>query len=269
MPLDASSYIIHMISAFKTHLTYLHKSALTVYSYGRDMETIARWFEEVNGQAMKVASLTRELLDQFFLQRQVAPSVRRRYESAVRAFSRWLHEESILSPFEGVNPEEDHPLSEEELFRLWAVADNRAVNRRTASPARIKTILAILLEGLTVTELCALRITQLDDEGLWVGESDNAPPRLVPILDFTRETIQAWLEERQAQLARQGISSVLLLPGARGGAVTPRAIQALLVRISDEAEIQATPRRLRLTCVQRLRQEGLSTEAISKRLGLL
>jgi site-specific recombinase XerD len=269
MPLNANTSIIHLISAFKTHLIYLHKSSLTVYSYGRDIETIARWFEEVNGLAMTVSNLTHELLDQFYLQRHVTPSVRRRYWSAARAFSRWLHEESIPSPLEGINPEEDHPLSDEEVVQLWETANNRAVNRRISSPARTKTILAILLEGLTVTEMCALRVTNLVEEGLLVGESDAVPPRLVPILDGTRDIILEWLEERQEQLAKLGVSSDLLLPGSINGSVTSRAIQALLVRVSAEAQVQATPRRLRLTCVQRLRQGGLPTEAISKRLGLI
>ncbi len=265
MSFTGERQIVNLIGQFKLHLLALHKSILTVHAYAYDLENFAHWFEETHNQPMLVDDLTQTALDEYFSDRHFTETARRRLISASRAFARWLYELSIPVSFEHeIHPENDQSLSEEEVDRLLAVIERRAVNQRHSSPARNRALILLLLEGLPVSEVIELRVQNLVDSSLYI-HPEGSPPRQVPIREITREAVLAWMEECQSE--NKGCKSGLLFPGQNGDPVDRRTIMRLLQRISKEAQVEASPRRLRQTCIQRLYQEGVPGQEIAHRLG--
>ncbi len=265
MSFTGEHQIVNLIGQFKLHLFSLHKSILTVHAYAYDLEIFARWFEETHDKPMLVDDLTQTVLDEYFSTRHSTESARRRLISASRAFARWLYELSIPVSFEQeIHPENDRPLSEEEVDRLLAVIETRAVNQRHSSPTRNRALILLLLEGLPVSEVIELRDQNLVDSSLYI-HPEGSSPRQVPIREDTRDAVLDWIKECQSR--NKGCKSGFLFPGQNGDPVDRRTIMRLLERLSKEAQVDASPRRLRLTCIQRLYQEGVPGQEIAHRLG--
>jgi integrase/recombinase XerD len=155
--------------------------------------------------------------------------------------------------------------------RLPVVLDNKEMQNILATPdttsilgRRDRAILTLIYSaGLRVSEICSLRITDINrSEGRILISGKGGRERYVPLDPTVDEAIQEYLASRTSSIPELFVSK-------KGGALTPRAIQFMVKKYAEEAQInkQVTPHKLRHTCATHLLQEGAHLVSIQKLLG--
>lgn len=129
---------------------------------------------------------------------------------------------------------------------------------------RDRAILTLLYSaGLRVSEICLLQlkdVNRIEQRIFIVGKGGRE--RYVPLDPIVDEAIQEYLGFRNSEIPELFVSK-------KGGALTPRAIQFMVKKYAQEAQIDknVTPHKLRHTCATHLLQEGAHLVSIQKLLG--
>lgn len=178
-----------------------------------------------------------------------------------------LHEEPVPVPQRG-----PVTLTEEESQALIS-----QVNPRGPLGLRNRAILAVLLgAGLQVSEVVALRPGDINfREGTL--HIKGAKDRLIPVDGDTLAWLSAWAEKRKSLglTAREPFFCRLRTKGVggqdlpAGGPITTRNVQALLQRLTSQAELDkhVSPRILRHTYASRLLHRGFTLQEVQELLG--
>ena len=126
----------------------------------------------------------------------------------------------------------------------------------------------ILDTGLRVSEICDLKISQidLDDHSAMVIDGKGGKDRMVLFTQSTVASILAWLPLRET---RNPMDEHLLVTKA-GTALQSRSVQRLMDKLADEAEIprgRLTPHVLRHNFATGLLERGADLVSIQRLLG--
>ena len=208
------------------------------------------------------------------------------YARSVRAYCNWLVRQGYLerTPFaHGIVPKAEHRrirLLEPEVFDRLLLASHPP---ETLGPladeatARNRAILWVLLEtGLLVSELCALRLLDVDRQhGLLNVRGKGARERQIKLSPHSLHHLLDYLDQHRSK-QQQGAEGEQVGEGSlflsdKALPLTPNAITLVLDRLSTRAEIKGkriSPSMLRDTYAVRYLQAGGDSRALQDLLGL-
>ena len=155
--------------------------------------------------------------------------------------------------------------------RLPTVLDNQEMQDILTQPdtttilgRRDRTILMLIYSvGLRVSEVCSLQLKDINRcDGRILISGKGGRERYVPLDPIVDEAIQDYLLSRTSEIPQLFVSK-------KRGALTPRAIQFMVKKYAQNAQIDkvVTPHKLRHTCATHLLQEGAHLVSIQKLLG--
>lgn len=155
--------------------------------------------------------------------------------------------------------------------RLPVVLDNKEMQDILSQPdtatilgRRDRAILTLIYSaGLRVSEICSLQTKDVHrSEQRILISGKGGRERYVPLDPNVDEAIQEYLQSRNSEIPELFVSK-------KGGALTPRAIQFMVKKYAQKAQIDknVTPHKLRHTCATHLLQEGAHLVSIQKLLG--
>lgn len=129
---------------------------------------------------------------------------------------------------------------------------------------------AMLLGGLRRSEVLGLRFGDIrpGERRVFIAEGKGGHQRLVPVSARFFETLAAYLDsERPVEATTDRVFAVLKGPN-RGQPLSPRGLDEVLRGARRRAGVaQGTCHQLRHTCLTRLREAGMSLEAIQAQAG--
>jgi site-specific recombinase XerD len=129
---------------------------------------------------------------------------------------------------------------------------------------------AMLLGGLRRNETLGLRLEDLKpgERRLFVAEGKSGHSRLIPISDRFFSTVAAYLDgERPRAVSTDRLFLVLKGPN-RGRPLTPKGLEQIIRSGKERAGLShLTCHELRHTCLTRLREAGMSLEAVQAQAG--
>lgn len=266
---------------FEDNLLNAGKSSTTILGYVADLRLFSIWFSQTNGEDLTPQNLTptdiREYRQYLLNVRQAKSTTINRHLSAIRAYCSWAKSAGLVSynPIDGIKSiaQQSHApkwLDKKEQAAIIREVEKRVLAART-EPAkrqaiRDQAVLVILINtGLRVSELVGLELSDVtvsDRKGkIRVRAGKGMKERIVPMNDFARKAIRAWLSVRPDNKSKN------LFISQRGPAST-RAIQSILEDIGKDARIDhLTPHMARHTFAKNLVNSGVSLEKVAMLLG--
>ncbi len=243
----------------------------TLDAYARDLNQLAaRLGEDARAEEVTegdVAALLSANARRGFGARSSA-----RQLSAIRGLFKFLVRERVLA----ADPTAllDRPRLGRRLPRALSQDDVGAILARpdTTKPrgARDQAMLHLLYAcGLRVSELCALKIADLDRErGVVSVRGKGDKRRLVPVGEIALELVDAYLEGARASSKRSS-SSLTLFLSPSGRPLTRQAMWKLIKRYARAAGVSATvsPHKIRHSFATHLLQGGADLRAVQAMLG--
>jgi integrase/recombinase XerD len=191
--------------------------------------------------------------------------------SALRGFFRFLVRERVLEEDPTILVERPRTarrlprvLSFDEVERLLA-APNLATDRGCLHAAMLHLMYA---SGLRVSELCALRMADIDlQRGLVAPRGKGGKRRLVPVGEVALDLVIRYLREVRAK--RAGAEETLLFVSPRGGAFTREGFWKVVRRCAVDAGVVPlpSPHKLRHSFATHLLRGGADLRAVQAMLG--
>jgi site-specific recombinase XerD len=209
---------------------------------------------------------------------RLAASTITSYARSARAFCHWLVRQGYLerTPFvKGTVPKAgSHPIQliePEECERLLQ-ACGPAGELMDHVTARNQALLWLFLEtGLLVSEVCALRLSDVDREhGLLRVQGKGAKERQIPLRENWLRHLLRYLDQHRLKNAADQAKEAPLFLSETRQPLTPNAITLLFLRLTTRAGMTGkgiSPSRLRDTCAVRFLQAGGTLRALQEHLG--
>lgn len=261
------------VGRFLEHLLAVRGlSTRTVEAYGRDLAALAGFLALASDA--ELAGVTEEQLTAWLRAQKaagLAPATRARRLAAVRAYLRYLREEEVREDDPGLRlatPRRRRPLprvlSEEEVSRLLASPE-----QETPRGLRDRAMLELLYAtGLRVSELCGLRVAQLElRRGVVRVVGKGNRERLVPIGGAALSALRTYLERGRPQLHPRGDT---LFPGRGGRPMTRQNFWIQVRRHGSDAGIDAarlSPHVVRHSFATHLVEHGADLRTVQLLLG--
>jgi integrase/recombinase XerD len=259
------------IDAYLDHLRVERGLAKnTLDAYARDLGALARHVGgEADPRAIGAAELASLLVDN--VQRGFGARSSARQLSGLRGFFRFLVRERVIA--EDPTVLVDRPklgrrlprvLSFDEVERLLA-APQPDTDRGILHGAMLQLMYA---SGLRVSELCGLRVADLDRErGLVRARGKGDKRRLVPVGEVALGAIERYLREVRPRHAPEGCTALFVSP--RGGCFTREGFWRIVRRYAVAAGIVPlpSPHKLRHSFATHLLRGGADLRAVQAMLG--
>ncbi len=274
----------------KPFLEYLRtqdKADNTIAGYKRDLAHFITWFEQTNGRPPEPVRVTpldvREYRQHLHMIRRLKPASVNRKLAALRAYFEWACETGLVAtkPTDGIKLVEQSErgprwLSREQTFALLRavkeaiqLAEVKQLEPSLRLAKRNAAIVALLLHGLRVSEVCALvlgDVTLKDRKGQVTVQSGKGNKyREVPLNKDARRAIREWLEIRPAEIG------ALLFTSKLGEPLQPRTVQRVLDKLARMATglepEMVTPHALRHTFGKNLVDAGVSLDRVAMLMG--
>jgi integrase/recombinase XerC len=266
---------------FIDYLAEEGRSTNTILNYRLDLQGFAEWFQQTNGETIKMQNITPTDIRQYkqFLQtarKQKAASINRKL-ATLRVLSSWAQEKNMIdtSFMKGTKDIKGQDLAPRWLDRKEESKLKRELERTIAGartkPAKLQAIrdasifILLLNTGIRISELCSLRMDDVslsDRKGaICIRSGKGEKSRTVPLNQNAREAIREWMK------ARPQSTKDRLFSGKRGVGITPNAVQRRLTEYGRRAGIGVTPHVLRHTFAKTLTDLGISIEKVAELLG--
>lgn len=129
---------------------------------------------------------------------------------------------------------------------------------------------AMVFGGLRRNETLGLRFEDLKpgEKRIFVAEGKGGHSRLIPISDRFFSTVAAYLAEERPRVSSTDRLFVVLKGPNRGQPLTPKGLEQIIRDARKRAGLaHGTCHQLRHTCFTRLREAGMSLEAIQAQAG--
>lgn len=129
---------------------------------------------------------------------------------------------------------------------------------------------AMVFGGLRRNETLGLRFEDLKpgEKRIFVAEGKGGHSRLIPISDRFFATVAAYLEEERPRVSSTDRLFVVLKGPNRGRPLTPKGLEQIIRDGRKRADLaHCTCHELRHTCFTRLREAGMTLEAIQAQAG--
>ena len=191
-----------------------------------------------------------------------APATLARHVAALRTYYRWLHRQGLVSAVvvEHLRP----PKTDSKLPDVLSERQARAVMEHPDHLPMERALLELLYSsGLRVGELVALDREDLDlvQGRVHVRQGKGGKPRVVPMGDLARGSLDAWMSSRTDAHAPVFLA-------VRGGRMSPRSARSLVERAGRRAGVVGLhPHTLRHSCATHMLDRGADLRGIQELLG--
>ena len=263
-----------MIDGFLNYLRYERNySELTVEGYGKDLEDFQAYFKSLDEGlewGSVDADVVRGWMEHMMDKGNAATSVNRRL-SAVRTFYKYAMRTGLAKsdPAHAVKgPKKNHPLPKFVREKEMDMALDSETGGEQYKNVRARTLLLMFYTtGMRLSELIALDDANIDMEAgelRVTGKRDKQ--RIIPFGQELRETLQQYMECRDAEVARQCEAFFVTAKGER--------MNRNQVRYEVEKSLkgwttmpQRTPHVLRHSFATAMLNHGAGLESVKKLLG--
>jgi integrase/recombinase XerC len=259
------------ITLFVADLTRQEVAAKTLVNYRSDLLCFGRWFAGVNDEAFTAAAVTptdvRDYRTYLVQEERRKPATVNRRLAALRKFFTWAQATGRIHdrPTDAVKGLEASPrapkaLAKRELDRLIRSVEKEGKKRDLA------IVLTLRHTGLRVSELCALRLADVElgerKGSVTVRAGKGSKYRVVPLNLDARKAIQDYLAVRPAVVDDH------LFIGQRHQGLSPQAVENLVAKYARLAGLDAvTPHTLRHSFGKGLLDTGVDLVAVAALLG--
>ncbi|NDU73949.1 tyrosine recombinase [Actinomadura sp. DSM 109109] len=161
-------------------------------------------------------------------------------------------------------------ISLEDVERLLAAAAGPAGDPGTARGLRDRALLELLYgSGARISEAVGLDVDDLDlRDGFARVAGKGGKARVVPIGDYAREAVDAYLVRARPELAGAGRGGPALFLNARGGRLSRQGAWMVLRAAADRAQLsEVSPHTLRHSFATHLLDGGADVRVVQELLG--
>ncbi|TMR27882.1 site-specific tyrosine recombinase XerD [Actinomadura geliboluensis] len=274
-------------SAVRSYLGHLAVerglAANTLSSYRRDLRRYAR-VQDARGRA-GIGDITEEDVRAFLLGLRegdadhppLSAGSAARALVAVRGLHRFALREGLAArdPAHDVKPPTPprrlpKAISLPEVERLLAAAAGPSGDRGAARGLRDRALLELLYgSGARISEAVGLDVDDLDlRDGIARVAGKGGKARVVPIGDYAREAVDAYLVRARPELAGAGRGGPALFLNARGGRLSRQGAWMVLRAAADRAQLsEVSPHTLRHSFATHLLDGGADVRVVQELLG--
>ena len=181
---------------FKNFLKGNKHSASTIVAYGKDIEQLVAFLEELSRN--QIHEVNKDDIEAFLAKLSkegYTPKSISRKINSTRTFYRFLKSQNTLS----INPASEitHPRYEVKPPRILSKMEYRALRDACRSDIRTYAIVELFLQtGIRIGELANLKLDNLKDKDLMVEALEGHQERNVPLNKAAKAAIQNWLSSR-------------------------------------------------------------------------
>lgn len=247
---------------FKKYLSDNKRSASTIVAYGKDIEQLVGFLEELSKN--HIHDVTKEDLESFLAKMTkngYTPKSISRKLNSTRTFYRFLKINEYITDDPSLLVA--HPRYQLAAPRILTPTEYRALRDAARSDSRMFAVIELLLQtGIRIGELAALKLSDIRKEGLHIAPAEKHEERIVPLNTRAQEALNKYLE------IRPKASSEHLFITKSGKPFLIRNIRTAVERYFRLAEVKnAKVNDLRHTFVAHHLKHGVSLVLISKVLG--
>lgn len=248
---------------FKNFLKGKSHSSSTIVAYGKDIEQLATFLEEI--QKNQPHEVTKEDIEAFLAKMQkdgYTPKSISRKINSTRTFYRFLKVNEYVTDDPSLLVA--HPRYQLAPPRILTPTEYRALRDAARNDIRMFAIIELLLQtGIRIGELANLKIEDANKDALHIEPYEKHKEREVPLNKRAEEALQKYLEIRPAQAKDNH-----LFITKSGRPFLVRNIRTSMERYFRLAEIKnAKVNDLRHTFVAHHLKQGASLILLSKILG--
>lgn len=261
-------YFQTSLDGFYRSMAGKNRSPKTVLAYSTDLQQFLGWVVENDATVESVASIQRVHIIDFLAslsERKLTGVSRARKLAAIREYCRYLVHMDLLekSPATGVDtPKIEHN------GKAWLRPDeySRMLTLAAGSPRDYCILTVFLQTGIRVSELCNLRIDDIDLKAkqLSVRSGKGMNARQISLETKGIKALKTWLQ------LRPSVSHDHIFTNERdGGAITERGVRMLVTKYRENAGItkQASCHALRHTFATVKASKGVSPYQLQRLLG--
>jgi len=278
---DAGSALDSAVRTYLGHLAVERGlAANTLHSYRRDLRRYAE-AQDARGRAA-IGDITEDDVRAFLAGLRegdedhppLSAGSAARALVAVRGLHRFALREGLAAgdPAGGVKPPTPprrlpKAISLDEVERLLAAA---AADPGTARGLRDRALLELLYgSGARISEAVGLDVDDLDlRDGFARVAGKGGKARVVPIGDYAREAVDAYLVRARPRLAGAGRGGPALFLNARGGRLSRQGAWMVLRAAADRARLsEVSPHTLRHSFATHLLDGGADVRVVQELLG--
>jgi site-specific recombinase XerD len=256
------------IEHFRQELAARNRSPETLRAYLGDLRLFIEWLHENNVVAERVDQVERQDITEYLAHlgsRGISGLSRSRKLAAIREYFRFLADDlGILdrSPAEGIaTPKKEKTprtfLRPDEYSRMLSLAG--------AHPRDFCILTIFLQTGIRVSELCELRLDDIDIKGraLLVREGKGMSGRTIPLEKKAIQALTTWISARPDQL------DDYLFLNRFGEPLVERGVRRIVVKYRELAGITraASCHSLRHTCATFKAEKGVTAFQLQQLLG--
>lgn len=247
---------------FKNYLKNNKSSSATIVAYGKDVEQLAAFLEEL--QKHHVHDVSKEDIEAFLAkmsQKGYTPKSVSRKLNSTRTFYRFLKVKEYITDDPSLLVA--HPQYHLAAPRVLTPTEYRALRDAAQNDPRTYAIIEILLQtGIRIGELASLKLKDVKKDSLHIPAVEKHEERIVPLNLRAQEALKRYLE------VRPKIESGPLFITKSGKSFLIRNIRTAIERYFKIAEIKnAKINDLRHTFVSHHLRHGVSLILLSKLLG--
>lgn len=264
------------VDAFLRHVTVERGlSEHTVAAYRRDLHGYAQWMHAHGVD--EVASVTSAAVAEFIADRsgaqpRPAASSLARLQSSVRGLHRFLQREGIAH--EDVTGRLRPPRLGQRLPKALTIDQVESL-LDAPDPAqplgiRDRALLELLYAtGARVSEIVQLDVDDVTDADVLRVRGKGDKERMVPIGQYAREAVEAYLTRVRPELSRRGRATPRLFLGARGAPLSRQSVWLVIQAAAERAQLSGhvSPHTLRHSFATHLLQGGADVRVVQELLG--
>ena len=261
------------VALFLSYLKNIKMSSdNTIQSYERDLKYFIQYLKE--HQVQQVEGLTAEVIDAYLKDRkehQKSMATVSRTLASIRAFCQYLMKEGLLQQ----NPARAIalPKIEKKVPRILSQSQITLLleqpNVKGIKGIRDRAMLELLYAtGIRVSELVALKVTDINLQQGYIICRDAHKERTIPIGKSAVAALQRYLSEVRYVLLKDNTDSSLFV-NCNGNAMTRQGFWKILKTYAKYADIteSITPHMLRHSFAAHLVQNGANLKSVQQMLG--
>lgn len=220
-----------LIPGFINHLEELERSPSTILAYRSDLEQLASYLKERSVEEVsKVRAENLAAFRDYLLDQKYTPKSASRKLNAVKTFFRWMKDEGHIKKDTATNV--NHPKIESSTPKFLSQLEYRALRDVTRLDTRISSIIELILQtGLRISEVAALKLSNIRKDRMIVEAYATQPRREIPLNAVAKEAIEDYLRERPESDADY------LFISKNGRPLAVRNIRAAVDRYLQKADV--------------------------------
>ncbi len=251
---------------FKKYLQENKRSASTIVAYGKDIEQLVNFLKELSKNHIHEA--TKEDLEAFLAKMTkngYTPKSISRKLNSTRTFYRFLKINEYITDDPSLLVA--HPRYQLAAPRILTPTEYRALRDAARNDIRMFAVIELLLQtGIRIGELAALKLSDIQKEGLHIAPMEKHPERIVPLNVRAKEALDKYLKVKPNTPASEKSHHLFITKSGKPFLI--RNIRTAVERYFRLAEIKnAKVNDLRHTFVAHHLKHGVSLVLISKVLG--